>query len=640
MLSLAWRWKSERHRSPLSTRLASSLCSGIGGQASAVELDGISFAYRALRSTPASSRLWRPTRLPSGLLVIFHGYLDNALSVAGKLGTETLEPALLYGLAVERWGDEAEREIVGEYCAVLIDTARPGLRLARSPLRAPPLHYFSSSDLVAAASVPRALFAAGVERRLNEQRVADSALMNFSDKEASWFEEVYRVPLGHVVDLKPGFERNVRQPYDLFSVPDVRFDSVEQYVQRAGELLTEGVRVCMAGFANPGATLSSGLDSPQVAICALNELPANKRLPTFTFHPEPGYDGRTEFGKVGNERPIVEAFLAKHPRIEPHFTDNGGYEHDYRWNEFFHLMGGAPAGLPNMYVFHGLFSAAAKRNCDVILLAEWGNFTFSDKGDWGFVEYLLTGKWRQLWLALTRLKNDDRSLIGKFMARSVSALLPQPIWRLTRRFGKLKGRFAVDLMQPLSPTYRVQSGGEKRLRGSGVLIDRYHPKNRREALKLVFSNGDAETGEIYQAFEQMYGVAQRDPTAYRPFVEFCLGLPTELFLRDGEARWLAKEMAKGIMPEEQRDNPRNGRWDADWHLRIGRRRGEFLSELDGLSGDPRMAAMLDLSRLRAALEHWPDETPTDLLSLYGPEFAVPRALLTARFIKYVEGQNE
>ena len=605
-----------------------------------MELDGVSFAYRALRSTPSSARAWRPTRLPSGLLVLFHGYLDNAPSIADELGSPTVEPALLYGLAVERWGDGAEREIIGEYCAVIVDTAQNSSRLSRSPLRAPPLHYFAAEHLMAAASVPRALFAAGVDPRLNEDRVADSALMNFSDNEASWFEDVRRVPLGHVVELKRGGARDIRQPYDLFSAADVRFGTDEEYLKRADELLTEGVRVCMAGFANPGSTLSGGLDSPQVVVRALNELPADKRLPTFTFHPESGYDGRTEFGKVADERPIVEAFAAQHPRIEPHFTDNAGYEHDHRWNDFFHLMGGAPAGLSNMYVFHGLFSAASKRGCDLILLAEWGNFTFSDKGDWGFVEYLLKGKWRQLWLALTRLRNDDRPIVWRFMARSLSALLPEPLWRVSRKLGTLRRHFAVDLMQPLSPDYRIRSGGQKRLKASGILIDRYSPKSRREALKLMFRNGDAETAEIYQAFEQMYGIAQRDPMAYRPFVEFCLGLPTELFLRDGEPRWLAKEMAKGIMPEQQRDNARNGRWDADWHLRIGRRRKDFLAELDELSRDARMAAMLDIPRLRAALEDWPDETPTDLLSLYGPEFAVPRALLTARFIKYVEGQNQ
>ena len=137
----------------------------------------------------------------------------------------------------------------------------------------------------------------------------------------------------------------------------------------------------------------------------------------------------------------------------------------------------------------------------------------------------------------------------------------------------------------------------------------------------------------------MYGVAHRDPMAYRPFVEFCFGLPVEMFMRDGEPRWLAKEMAKGIMPEEQRANLVNGRWDADWHLRIGRRRKDFLLELERLETDDQFAEMLDLPRLRAALEEWPEVTEIDPQEYATREFAVPRGLLTARFVNYVEGRN-
>jgi asparagine synthase (glutamine-hydrolysing) len=342
---------------------------------------------------------------------------------------------------------------------------------------------------------------------------------------------------------------------------------------------------------------------------------------------------------VGNERPFVEAFAAMHPGLDPHFTANEGYEHDHRWNEFFHLMGGAPSGLCNMYVFHGLLSGASKGGCDLLLLAEWGNYTFSDKGDWGFVEYLLKGRWRQLWMALARLKHDGRPFFSRFLARSVLALMPDPVWRLVRRIAKPRNRALIDLMQPLTRDYRITSGAERRLRASGLTIERYQPWNRRHAQRLLFQNGDGEGAEIYQAFEQMYGVALRDPLAYRPFVEFCFGLPVEMFLRDGQMRWLAKQMARGIMPEEQRENRLNGRWDADWYLRIGRRRQDYIAELDRLAGDDRIAAAIDLPRLRAALEDWPEQTETDQQKFFTREFAVPRGLLAARFINYVEGRN-
>jgi asparagine synthase (glutamine-hydrolysing) len=303
-------------------------------------------------------------------------------------------------------------------------------------------------------------------------------------------------------------------------------------------------------------------------------------------------------------------------------------------------MGGAPSGLCNMYVFHGLFAGAAREGCDLLLVSDWGNSAFSDAGRWGYVEYLLRGRWRQLWLALSAIVGDDRSMAWRFLARSIMPLLPGPLWSLVRSL-IFPGRGALlDKVQPLNWDYRVASGAQQRLRDSGLLLERAEARSRMHARKLYVESGDFEVDEGYQAFEQMYGIAQRDPMAYRPFVEFCMGLPTKMFLRDGRDRWMAREMAKGIMPEQQRLNPRNGRWDADWHLRIGRRRSDFLQELDRLSQDERIASIIDIPRMRDALENWPEQTVTDRFQSLAREMAVPRALLTARFVNYVEGRNQ
>ena len=641
MFAFSWHWDdapSDFSRG-LGARLASSLCAGIGGAAGSVDLGSLHFAYRPLRSNPALSRVWRPAVLSTGRVAAFHGYFDNAAEVAKELGTAPGDLSRLYGEAIERWGDEADLRVIGEYCAIIANQAASHVRLARSPLRAPPLHYFCASNQVAAASVPRALFAAGVEQRLNEAKLLDSALLNTADEEPSWFEGISRVPLGSVVELHRGSPRLLRKYYDLQALPDVRMQSDADYIARASQLLDEGVRASLAGSRVPGATLSSGLDSPQVAVRALAALPPGQPLPTFTFHPEAGWDGNINAGLNGNERPFVEAFAAMHPGLEPHFTANEGYEHDHRWNELFHLMGAAPSGLCNMYVMHGIWSMARERGCDLLLQAEWGNFTFSDNGEWGFVEYLFKGRWRQLWLALAHRRNDQRSMLRRFIALSLVPLLPLPLWKLLMRFWHPNEKLTLDLITPLRSEFRISSGAEQRLKDSGANIDRYQPWNRRHAQRLLFGNFETEGAEIFQAFEQLYGIAQRDPMAYRPFVEFCFGLPVHLFVRDGQMRWLAKQMGKGIMPEEQRLNRRNGRWDSDWHLRIGRRRKDFLAELDRIEADDRLSSMLDVPRLRAALEDFPEKTAIDNQTAMPIQMAVPRALLAARFVNFVEGRN-
>ena len=504
-------------------RLAGSLCAGIGGHAGTAQIGGLCFAYRPLQSNAARSRAWRPAHLPSGRIAVFHGYFDNARALADELSVPQDDLARLYGLAVEQWGVDADRRIVGEYCAVIADPEQQHVRVSRSPLRAPPLYYYHDETLVAAASVPRAFFAAGVAKRLNESRVADSGLLNFTEQEASWFDGVSRVPLGSVVELQRGRPRTLTRYYDPLSVPLVRMANDADCLARVDELLDEAVRACLNGFQRPGVALSGGLDSPQVAARALRALPPGQKLPTFTFHPEAAYDGRAPAGTFGNERPMVEAFAALHPGLEPHFTANEGYGHDHRWNEFFHLMGGAPAGLCNMYVLHGLFAGAAKQGCDVLLQSEWGNNAFSDKGAWGFVEYLLRGKWRQLFLALRNFPIQDRSMLWRFVAQCILPLLPKWLWRLIRKAVFRGERPMIELMQPFTREYRLTSGADRRLKDSGLDLDRYQPWNRRHARRLLLQNDDCEAAEIFQAFEQMYGVPQRDPLAYRPLVEFCLG---------------------------------------------------------------------------------------------------------------------
>jgi len=313
MFALNWDWEEPGTASNMSQRLGNSLCSGIGGTAAAGESLGISWAHRPSGRATRARPSWRPALLPGDRLCIFNGFLDNAEELNRILGAASTDPALLYAAAVERWGDEADLPLVGDYCAALAHVPNRTLRLARSPIVSQPLTYAVHDDGVAVASVPRAIFAAGVPRTLNEARVVDAAMVNYSDHEASWFEGLARVPMGSLVELAPGRPRRLVRYYDPDSIRTIDI-SDEEAIERTRALMAEGVRACLKGFSSPGANLSAGLDSSQVAVHALDALPPDQELPTFTFTPEDGWDGRTEPAKLGNERPKVEAFaaLARH----------------------------------------------------------------------------------------------------------------------------------------------------------------------------------------------------------------------------------------------------------------------------------------------------------------------------------------
>jgi len=127
--------------------------------------------------------------------------------------------------------------------------------------------------------------------------------------------------------------------------------------------------------------------------------------------------------------------------------------------------------------------------------------------------------------------------------------------------------------------------------------------------------------------------------AYRPLIEFCLGLPTDQFVRDGVDRWLARRLAEGRMPEEQRTNSLYGRTNADWHTRMTPRLGELRAEAERLRDDPVMSELVDVDRLVGLLDDWPECTPVAWAEMLPREVAATRAILAGRFMRQITGRN-
>jgi asparagine synthase (glutamine-hydrolysing) len=587
------------------------------------------------------ARSWRPATV-GPLAVLFAGHLDNAPQIAAMLGVPSPAAgdhhalAMLYGAALLTWSEQTDLRLIGEYAAIALDEAQDRLRLARSPLRAPPLHYHAAAERVLASTTLGVIFACGVEQRLNDAKLADMACFNSSNEARGWFEHVSRVPLGSVVELSPSGE-TIRAYYDFDAIPRQPRMPVAERVEQAHLLLAEGTRAALAGSKRPALMLSGGLDSSLVAVKALEVLPAQAQLNSYTVVVEPGWVRYEHPRRITDERPLVEAFCAKHPRLKPHYLDNADRGLDYRLNELFFATGSAPQGIANLGVYHSLWEAARSDGCDRVLLGEFGNITVSTDANWAFSEYLIGLRWRQLYLALRDAPEDGRSIVRRLLALAVFPFLPDSLWQWQRRLRKVPNLY--HQASSLKADYAEQSGAWARSRAAGQPNPRFPLRDRLATMREVHSNTWGEFSDIYAGFTQIYGMEQRDPTAYRPFFEFCAGLPSDTFLRDGQDRWLAREMLRGQMPEEARLEKRTGRHNADWHAKLTRQREGLLREVDALGRVPRLAEMLDLERVRAALEDWPATGAIPEADRMACEVVVPRAIIMARFVNYVEGRN-
>lgn len=579
-----------------------------------------------------------PTILPSGDRALFAGWFDNRAEIAATLGIADGDPAWVYGHAVERWGDAADLHVIGEYCAVL-DRPRLGeVRLARSPLHAPPLHYHRSTQGIAAASAPRALIALGLPAELNETRLAMQLHAAAFDAEGGWYKGIEALQPGVIVTAGPDGERRSK-PYDPTALSELRLKRDEEYVAAAEELLGAGISRTIAGFRCPATLLTGGLDSTLVASHLLDRMPQDQILPSFTWTSEAGADLADSATHFVDEKSRVEAFAAMHPRVEPHFLDNAGCDFDQGWSDLFILGGVTTSSIGLLYPFDSAFAAARHRGCDLMIGAGFGNATFSNEGRRGYFEFPLRGRFGQMWHALAARNGDDRPVWRRFVSLVLLRSLPVPLWRAVSRWRGVDTASVPQVAGALNPDWPQR----KTLEQAAYRIDpatvRPFYRSRREEVAATAGQLDADGRDLMQALQQRHRLAYRDVTTYRPFLEFCWRLPVAQLMRDGQGRFLARRMGQGRLPEEIRTETRYGLQYGDWQLRLARKRISLIAELQSLECDPQVSRLVDIPRLINLLQDFPaNGTMAGNLALQY-QIALPNGIAAARLVRHVSGRN-
>ncbi|MFM5952813.1 MAG: asparagine synthase-related protein [Novosphingobium sp.] len=580
---------------------------------------------------------WQPARTPSGKLALFHGWIDNHHALAHRLAVNPNDLAALYGAAVDRWGDRADLELEGNYCAIIHDPDRNAVRLSRSVLAAPPLHYFQNGGTIGAASVPRALELMGVERRLDTRKLVDALYFNPTGDEG-FLQGTWRVGLGEVVHLEPAGRRTLRY-YDPLTVPlGWRKGDPRELIAECDRLLEQACRLALTDARNPAATLTGGLDSTNVAARLLRLRGPERGLNTLTFVPAAGHGQPPVPYRNLDERAVVEAFAARNPGIAPHFTDNAGIQFDHRLEQLFLAMGTGQTCTAVNFRYHGILARAADLGCDWVFTAELSGVGFSAPGDWAYGEFLRRGEWERLAEALRADSWGERTMGRKLLSRAVIPSLPLPLWRAWKA---LRGQAPAPQNRQiagLTAQALAEHDVAARARAAGVSYERDQYGYRHEWLTDCLARGDIESADWTQAMEQIYEVRMRDVPANRALLEFCLSLPSEMFLREGQLRWLGRELARGIMPEEQRLSRTVGTQHTDWHALLTPRVPEMRAALRGARTNPDLS-FLDFDQLEATLDHWPAEATLDDAVYFPCGYALPRALAMIRYVNFMTGRN-
>jgi len=567
--------------------------------------------------------------------------LDNRPELCAQLGLSgshaaALSDAALVLRSLERWGDDAIARIHGDFAIAWWDPRRRRLTLARDCLGQKPLHYSAGKGFFAFASMAKglhALEAVPVAPDL-EAVAAFVALIPESGPE-TFFRGVGKVRAGHIVTITPDGIRSERwwRP----SVPVSGGRNSADYAEGLRHHFDQAVSDRLGdGGDTVGSHLSAGLDSGCVTATAAVLLAASgRRLTAFTAVPRAGYDGPAPPKTIIDEGPIAAELAAMYPNVDHVIVRNGGSPVADLDRNFF-LYERPVLNLCNMQWAHRILDEARARKIGVLLTGQYGNMSISYGGLPLLHQLLARGHWARLAREAIALRRNGTHL-RLIASQALGPMLPKPLWTALNR---LRGRgFRLADYSAIAPDAIERMQLLRRAAERG--FDMSHRPRRDPVAERLWVLHRVDLGNYNKGTLAGWGVEQRDPTADRRLIEYCLSVPVDQYLRAGVTRALARTAFADRLPPSVRNEERRGYQGADWHEGVAEAQsgGSLGAELQRIGESAEAASIVDIGRMRGFAAGLPVSDWHRPAVVWPYRLALLRGLSAGHFIRRAQGSN-
>lgn len=526
--------------------------------------------------------------------------LIEALGLAGP-ETGARSDAWLTGQAYARWGENCAAHLAGIWAFAAWHREERRLTLIRDHSSYVEIFYHVSERHFAFGFRPRALMRLPfVPRAVNLDRVGQTLMVLRDDAVSSAWEGISLIPNGHRLKVD-GSHFGVERYWRLEDAPAVRFGNDAAYVEAFRECFDRSVAGYLRSTGPLAATLSGGLDSALLVESSARQLRGHgKRLHAFTAVPAFDVSSLTPARQMGDEGEFAAGVAEQVGGIDHHLIEGGDISPVAGIARVVEQSDTLDYGVGNCFWLCNILDAASALSCKALLMGAAGNASVSWDGG-SFVAHF--NSWPPTPAAFARW--HDRvggSRLQAFRSLVLAPFVPRRVraWRDgkgTSRYTSWQGYSSMN------PDWFEEQGLAERVERSGrsLLFERpYHRDPRDE--QLLTLRPDRRQGQgAWAHLTASSGVQARDPTADHRVIEFCLGVPSRQYQRDGVSRYLARRALDGRVPGQVVWNRRRGLQGADLALRIRRSAPEVRATLDRLEESAVARGMLDLRRMRRVL---------------------------------------
>lgn len=575
--------------------------------------DDVALGHRVMHLFPEDVSNRQPLTGGGGRFVmVADARLDDREDLAEALGlvsASATDPELVL-LAFERWGEACLERLYGDYAFAVWDRERRRWLLARDGMGGRPLCYFRSPRLFAFASMPRGLHALPeVPYEPDEDLLARALDLVQPDPRSTCFRDVVRVGRGECLVVTADGETR-RRHWNPAPEP-LRLSRAGEYEEALRAELDRAVRTRLPGAGDVAAHLSAGLDSGSVAATAARLLAAQGRgVVAFTAVPREGAEADGPAGRLPDEGPLAAATAALYANMEHVRVRTCGRSPLDALGWVFDLCEQPLLNLCNQVWRDSIFELAQGRGLQVLLTGQAGNLTLSYKA--------------------------SRPLRDRLRGQRLSGLLDEVrtlAWRggggpggLVRAIAeRARGPGQGQVASLVNPQRRLELGAPAQ-----TLRTRRPTDSRDERLAALQR---VEVADYAKGTLARWRIDERDPTADRRLVEFCLAVPDAQFRLGGIPSSLARRAMADRLPPAVLRQPARGLQAADWHSGFSDPKRELGDEVARLAECRETERLLDIGRLAEAIERWPSAGwhEPETIRLYRNELL--RALSNGDFLR-------
>jgi asparagine synthase (glutamine-hydrolysing) len=378
----------------------------------------------------------------------------------------------------------------------------------------------------------------------------------------------------------------------------LRLGGYGEYVEAYRHYLDQAVASRLRGAEEGVAThLSSGFDSSAVTATAAR-VSAVRGLPvhSYTSAPREGLDVPTARGRIDDESGYAAITAGLHPNIRHETIRPRGLDAFALLKEGIRFSQQPLGHVCNNVWWAAIDQEASNRSLKVLLTGQRGNYTISAGGLFQLADMIRTGD-------LARWLHEARSVIPEegvnwrgVLANSFGPWLPRSAWLV---ISHLFLGTSLKLGTPLLLSREWAAKVESRRRSATREIR--PPKNsfdQRVTMLRFHDSGNSRKHSLAR-----YDLDERDPTVDRKLVEFCLALPSEMLLKDGQRRPLARAAMADRLPAAILDLKLRGAQGADWFEFITQQgtRAAFAEVRDS----PTVESFIDLAKVDRMIADWP-----------------------------------